>query len=96
MDHFKKNSNALVHMDLITTKEAYGYETIADAELAEAKALGEAIGEARGVAIGEARGVIAGGLAEKRRMAKTLLLQGMQIHIITTVTGLSEAEILAL
>jgi len=70
-------------MDLITTKEAYGYETIADAELAEAKALGEAIGEARLQ-------------DQKLSMAKALLLHGVQIQIIATTTGLSEAEILAL
>ncbi len=67
-------------MDLISTKEAYGYETIADAEYAEGLSQGKTEGE----------------LHKAREMAKVMLAEGFPVATITRISGLSEAEILAL
>ena len=67
-------------MDLISTKEAYGYETIADAEYAEGLSQGKTEGE----------------LHKAREMAKAMLAEGFPVATITRISGLSGADILAL
>ena len=67
-------------MDLISTKEAYGYETIADAEYAEGLSQGKTEGE----------------LHKAREMAKGLFKDRVPLAVISKNSGLSEAEILAL
>ena len=71
-------------MDLISTKEAYGYETIADAEYAE------------GLSQGLSQGKTEGELHKAREMAKAMLAEGFPVATITRISGLSEADILAL
>ena len=71
-------------MDLISTKEAYGYETIADAEYAE------------GLNDGLSQGKTEGELHKAREMAKAMLADGIPVKRIATYSGLSEADILAL
>jgi len=71
-------------MDLISTKEAYGYETIADAKYAE------------GLNDGLSQGKTEGELHKAREMAKAMLADGISVRRIATYSGLSDAEILAL
>jgi len=71
-------------MDLISTKEAYGYETIADAEYAD------------GLNDGLSQGKTEGELRKAREMAKAMLADGIPVKRIATYSGLSEADILAL
>ncbi len=71
-------------MDLISTKEAYGYETIADAEYAE------------GLNDGLSQGKTEGELHKAREMAKGLFKDRVPLAVISKNSGLSEAEILAL
>ncbi len=75
-------------MDLISTKEAYGYETIADAEYAE--------GLNDGLSQGLSQGKTEGELHKARAMAKAMLAEGIPTEIIVRISGLSEAEFLAL
>ena len=75
-------------MDLISTKEAYGYETIADAEYAE--------GLNDGLSQGLSQGKTEGELHKAHEMAKAMLADGIPVKRIATYSGLSEADILAL
>ena len=75
-------------MDLISTKEAYGYETIADAEYAE--------GLNDGLSQGLSQGKTEGELHKAREMAKAMLADGISVRRIATYSGLSDAEIFAL
>ena len=91
-------------MDFIKTSEAYGYETIADAEekaLAAKYEEGRSEGREEGVGIGIERGreegieigVEKGRYAERREMAKALKNNGASLDLIANVSGLSEEEI---
>ena len=91
-------------MDFIKTSEAYGYETIADAEekaLAAKYEEGVGIGVEKGIGIGLERGreegieigVEKGRYAERREMAKALKNNGASLDLIANVSGLSEEEI---
>ena len=75
-------------MDFIKTSEAYGYETIADAE---EKALAAKYEE--GVGIGLERGREEGDLNARREMAKALKNNGASLDLIANVSCLSEDEI---
>ncbi len=75
-------------MDFIKTSEAYGYETIAEAE---EKALAKRYEE--GVGIGMERGREEGREEERREMAKALKNNGASLDLIANVSGLSEEEI---
>ena len=87
-------------MDFIKTSEAYGYETIADAE---EKALvakyeeGVGIGVEKGIGIGLERGrsegIEIGDLNARKEMAKALKNNGASLDLIANVSGLSEKEI---
>ena len=79
-------------MDLISTKEAYGYETIADAEYAE----GLNDGLSQGISQGLSQGKTEGELHKAREMAKGLFKDRVPLAVISKNSGLSEAEILAL
>ncbi|SKA05971.1 conserved hypothetical protein (putative transposase or invertase), partial [Fibrobacter intestinalis] len=91
-------------MDFIKTSEAYGYETIAEAEekaLAAKYEEGRSEGREEGVGIGMERGreegieigVEKGRYAERREMAKALKNNGASLDLIANVSGLSEEEI---
>ena len=95
-------------MDFIKTSEAYGYETIADAEekalaakYEEGRDEGIGIGVEKGIGIGMERGreegieigVEKGRYAERREMAKALKNNGASLDLIANVSGLSEEEI---
>ncbi|MDD7299224.1 MAG: hypothetical protein PUG92_07435, partial [Fibrobacter intestinalis] len=71
-------------MDFIKTSEAYGYETIADAE---EKALAAKYEEGRN------EGIEIGDLNARREMAKALKNNGASLDLIANVSGLSEEEI---
>ena len=83
-------------MDFVKTSEAYGYETIADAE---EKALAAKYEEGRdeGIGIGMERGreegIEIGDLNARREMAKALKNNGASLDLIANVSGLSEEEI---
>ena len=83
-------------MDFIKTSEAYGYETIADAE---EKALAAKYEEGRdeGIGIGMERGreegIGIGVERERREMAKGFRDVGIPVNIIAKQTGFSEEEI---
>ena len=82
--------------DFIKTSEAYGYETIADAE---EKALAAKYEEGRdeGIGIGMERGreegIGIGVERERREMAKGFRDAGIPLELIARQTGLSEEEI---
>ena len=95
-------------MDFIKTSEAYGYETIADAEekalaakYEEGIGIGFEKGRDEGIGIGMERGreegieigVEKGRYAERREMAKALKNNGASLDLIANVSGLSEEEI---
>ena len=83
-------------MDFIKTSEAYGYETIADAEekaLAAKYEEGRSEGRERGREEGIEIGVEKGRYAERREMAKALKNNGASLDLIANVSGLSEEEI---
>ena len=95
-------------MDFIKTSEAYGYETIADAEdkaLAakyeegrsegrdEGIGIGFEKGRDEGIGIGMERGREEGDLNARREMAKALKNNGASLDLIANVSGLSEEEI---
>ena len=95
-------------MDFIKTSEAYGYETIADAEekaLAakyeegrdEGIGIGFEKGRDEGIGIGMERGreegIEIGDLNARREMAKALKNNGASLDLIANVSGLSEKEI---
>ena len=91
-------------MDFIKTSEAYGYETIADAEekaLAakyeegrdEGIGIGFEKGRDEGIGIGMERGREEGDLNARREMAKGFRDVGIPVNIIAKQTGLSEEEI---
>ena len=95
-------------MDFIKTSEAYGYETIADAEekalaakYEEGIGIGFEKGRDEGIGIGMERGreegieigVEKGRYAERREMAKALKNNGASLGLIANVSGLSEEEI---
>ena len=87
-------------MDFIKTSEAYGYETIADAEekaLAAKYEEGVGIGVEKGIGIGLERGrsegIEIGDLNARKEMAKALKNNGASLDLIATVSGLSEKEI---
>ena len=79
-------------MDFIKTSEAYGYETIADAE---EKALAAKYEEGRdeGIGIGMERGREEGREEERREIAKALKNNGASLDLIANVSGLSEEDI---
>ena len=83
-------------MDFIKTSEAYGYETIADAE---EKALAAKYEEGRdeGIGIGMERGreegLLEGDIIASRRIAKRLKDGGVALNLIMDASGLSEEEI---
>ncbi len=83
-------------MDFIKTSEAYGYETIADAE---EKALAAKYEEGRdeGIGIGMERGreegLLEGDIIASRRIAKRLKDGGVSLNLIMDASGLSEEEI---
>ena len=82
--------------DFIKTSEAYGYETIADAE---EKALAAKYEEGRdeGIGIGMERGreegLLEGDIIASRRIAKRLKDGGVSLNLIMDASGLSEEEI---
>ncbi|SHK23894.1 conserved hypothetical protein (putative transposase or invertase) [Fibrobacter intestinalis] len=83
-------------MDFIKTSEAYGYETIADAEekaLAAKYEEGRSEGRDEGIGIGMERGREEGDLNARREMAKALKNNGASLDLIANVSGLSEEEI---
>ena len=87
-------------MDFIKTSEAYGYETIADAEekalakrYEEGRDEGIEIGVEKGIGIGMERGREEGREEERREMAKALKNNGASLDLIANVSGLSEEEI---
>ena len=91
-----KEEKEAFKMDFIKTSEAYGYETIADAE---EKALAAKYEEGRdeGIGIGMERGPEEGiGIGverERREMAKGFRDAGIPLELIARQTGLSEEEI---
>ena len=87
-------------MDFIKTSEAYGYETIADAEekaLAAKYEEGVGIGVEKGIGIGLERGrsegIEIGDLNARKEMAKALKNNGASLDLIANVSGLFEEEI---
>ncbi|PBC66852.1 hypothetical protein BGX14_2487 [Fibrobacter sp. UWS1] len=87
-------------MDFIKTSEAYGYETIADAEekalaakYEEGVGIGFEKGRDEGIGIGMERGREEGDLNARREMAKALKNNGASLDLIANVSGLSEEEI---
>ena len=91
-------------MDFIKTSEAYGYETIADAEekalaakyeegRSEGREEGIGIGVEKGIGIGMERGREEGDLNARREMAKALKNNGASLDLIANVSCLSEEEI---
>ena len=87
-------------MDFIKTSEAYGYETIAEAEekaLAAKYEEGVGIGVEKGIGIGLERGrsegIEIGDLNARKEMAKALKNNGASLDLIANVSGLSEEEI---
>ena len=90
-------------MDFIKTSEAYGYETIADAEekalaakYEEGRDEGIGIGVEKGIGIGMERGREEGDIIACRRIAKRLKDGGASLDLIANVSGLSEEEIQSL
>ena len=83
-------------MDFIKTSEAYGYETIADAE---EKALAAKYEEGRdegigiGLERGRSEGIEIGDLNARKEMAKALKNNGASLDLIANVSCLSEEEI---
>ena len=75
-------------MDFVKTSEAYGYETIAEAE---EKALAAKYEE--GVGFGVEKGIGIGMERERREMAKGFRDAGISLELIARQTGLSEEEI---
>ena len=91
-------------MDFIKTSEAYGYETIADAEekalaakYEEGVGIGFEKGRDEGIGIGMERGrdegIGIGVERERREMAKGFRDAGIPLELIARQTGLSEEEI---
>ena len=94
-------------MDFIKTSEAYGYETIADAEekalaakyeegRSEGREEGIGIGVEKGIGIGMERGREEGDIIACRRIAKRLKDGGASLDLIANVSCLSEEEIQSL
>ena len=94
-------------MDFVKTSEAYGYETIADAEekalaakyeegRSEGREEGIGIGVEKGIGIGMERGREEGDIIACRRIAKRLKDGGASLDLIANVSGLSEEEIQSL
>ena len=85
-----------LRMDFITASEAYGYETIAEAEEKELAAKyeeGLGIGMERGREEGINIGMEKGDLNARRKIAKALKSSGISAKIIADASGLSEEEI---
>ena len=91
-------------MDFIKTSEAYGYETIAEAEekalaakYEEGIGIGFEKGRDEGIGIGMEKGreegIEIGDLNARREMAKALKNNGASLDLIANVSGLSEKEI---
>ena len=91
-------------MDFIKTSEAYGYETIADAEekalaakYEEGVGIGFEKGRDEGIGIGMERGreegLLEGDIIASRRIAKRLKDGGVSLNLIMDASGLSEEEI---
>ena len=79
-------------MDFVKTSEAYGYETIAEAEeKALAAKYEEGIGS--GFEKGRDEGIGIGMERERREMAKGFRDAGISLELIARQTGLSEEEI---
>lgn len=71
-------------------------QLIREAAQAEGLAEGLAEGEAKGLAEGRAEGLAEGALKKALETAKNLLVAGVSLEIITSSTGLTEAEVTAL
>lgn len=87
-------------MDFVKTSEAYGYETIAEAEekaLAAKYEEGRSKGRDEGIGIGVERGreegLLEGDIIASRRIAKRLKDGGASLNLIMDASGLSEEEI---
>ena len=83
-------------MDFVKTSEAYGYETIADAEdkaLAAKYEEGRDEGIGSGMERGREEGIGIGVERERREMAKGFRDAGIPLELIARQTGLSEEEI---
>ena len=83
-------------MDFIKTSEAYGYETIADAEektLAAKYEEGRDEGIGIGMERGREEGLLEGDIIASRRIAKRLKDGGVSLNLIMDASGLSEEEI---
>ena len=63
---------------------------------AEGMAEGEAKGRAEGIAEGRAEGIAEGRMEERGKMARMMKAKGLEISLISEMTGLSEEEILRL
>ena len=81
-----------LRMDFITASEAYGYETIAEAEEKELAAKYEE-GLGIGMERGREEGIEIGDLNARREIAKALKSSGISAKIIADASGLSEEEI---
>ena len=79
-------------MDFITASEAYGYETIAEAEEKELAAKYEE-GLGIGMERGREEGIEIGDLNARREIAKALKNNGASLDLIANVSDLSEEEI---
>ena len=64
--------------------------------MAEGEAKGRAEGEVKGRAEGMAEGEVKGRMEEREKMARMMKAKGLEIRLISEVTGLSEEEILRL
>ena len=58
-----------------------------------ARTEGEAAGLAKGLAEGEVKGRAEGRMEERMEMAKTMKVKGLEIQLISEMTGLSDEEI---
>ena len=65
-------------------------------EMNEARRKGEEQGEKRGAKRGEKRGIKIGKIEEKRKIAKKMIEEGLDIKLIQKLTDLSEEEIKSL
>ncbi len=86
--YFRHLDNIMVQNDAFDTARYEGRE--------EGLAEGRAEGRAEGLVEGRAEGLVEGRAEEKLTIAKNLLSAGMPINLISSCTGLPEAEIASL
>ena len=72
------------------------YDNIIYTARTEGKAEGRAEGMAEGEAKGRAEGIAEGRMEERGKMARMMKAKGLEISLISEMTGLSEEEILRL